>query len=260
MKKEAVSIPAPSEAERLAFDGVCRRILSDGRRESGIGTLGERTLHAILKTWLEPDLTRHEIKVGRYVADICRQDEILEIQTRDFSNLRSKLAAFTPDYRVTVVYPIDTVKYLSWIQPETGEITSRRKSPRHGMPWEILRELYRLRPIMPLTNVRFQLVFLEVEEFRSLNGWSRDGKRGSSRFERIPTALAGTMMLEAPGDYLSLVPASLPERFTAADFARASGFTQHIAGNSIRTLCTLGVLEHTDTQKQKYIYERILTP
>ena len=133
MKRPAIPMTSATEGEQLMFDGICRRILADGRHQSGIGTLGERTLHAILKSYLEPDSAYHEQKVGRYVADICRGEEIIEIQTRAFDKLKNKLGLFAKDYRVTVVYPIDVVKYLSWIHPETGEITSRRRSPKKGM-------------------------------------------------------------------------------------------------------------------------------
>ena len=56
-----------------------------------IGTLGEKSLHAVLKRYYEPDRSCHEIPVGNYVADIVNQDGIFEIQTRGLSNLRPKL-------------------------------------------------------------------------------------------------------------------------------------------------------------------------
>ena len=41
-----------------------------------------------------------------YVADIYKDGEIIEIQTRQFNRMRGKLQAFLPLYPVTIVYPI----------------------------------------------------------------------------------------------------------------------------------------------------------
>jgi hypothetical protein len=50
---------------------------------SGIGTLGEKALHSILKYTYEPDVSRHEIKVGGFYADIVNEQGIIEIHTRN---------------------------------------------------------------------------------------------------------------------------------------------------------------------------------
>ena len=129
------------------------------------------------------------------------------------------------------------------------------------MPWDILRELYALRPVMPLTDVRFTLVFCDIEELRLLTGRSRDKKHfGALRCERIPTELVGTLTLEVPSDYGKLIPDTLDEHFTAADFAKAAKMTRRTAGYAIGTLVSLDVLEHTDTQKNTYIYKRKIEP
>lgn len=63
-------------------------------------------------------------------ADIYNEHGIIEIQTRQLNKLRDKLSVFLNEYQVRVVYPMPYEKYLSWIEPETGDITSRRKSPK----------------------------------------------------------------------------------------------------------------------------------
>ena len=59
---------------------------------SGIGTLGERSLHAVLKYWIEPDERRHEVKLPcGLVADIYDGERVVEIQTGSLYQLRGKL-------------------------------------------------------------------------------------------------------------------------------------------------------------------------
>ena len=91
--------------------------------------MSEKTLHAVLKMYYEPDEDNHEVAIDGYFADIYNEHGIIEIQTRQLNKLRDKLSVFLNEYPVRVVYPMPYEKYLSWIEPETGDINSRRKSP-----------------------------------------------------------------------------------------------------------------------------------
>ena len=61
------------------FQQACRQARESLRGQNGIGTLGEKTLHAALKAYYEPDAESHEIKIGRYIADIVGENGIIEI-------------------------------------------------------------------------------------------------------------------------------------------------------------------------------------
>ena len=63
-------------------------------RKIGIGTLGEKVLHAIIKSYYEPDEEFQEVSVNSFVADIKRGDEIVEIQTTSFNLLNKKLEKY----------------------------------------------------------------------------------------------------------------------------------------------------------------------
>jgi hypothetical protein len=58
---------------------------------TGIGQLTERSLHAALKEHLRQPGDELEVKLGRYVIDIVRDDLLIEIQTRHLYALRPKL-------------------------------------------------------------------------------------------------------------------------------------------------------------------------
>lgn len=101
--------------DKKAFEEAKRKIIGIDRQRLGIGTLSEKTVHAILKNYYEPDEDRQEIPIENYVADIFAGGEIIEIQTRQFDKLRGKLSAFLPLYPVTIVYPIPREKWIIWI-------------------------------------------------------------------------------------------------------------------------------------------------
>ena len=102
------------------------KVCGSQRQRHGIGTLSEKTLHAILKNYYQPNESHHEIPVGRYCADIFDGKEIVEIQTAQFNRMRQKLEVFLPEYKTTIVYPIAREKWINWIDEETGEVPPGR--------------------------------------------------------------------------------------------------------------------------------------
>ena len=116
------------------FADAIRSIEIAEKDHGGIGTYNEKTLHAVLKNFFEPDSAYHEIPVNNYIADIKNSDGIIEIQTSGFGTIRDRLEVFLSLSDVTVVYPIAAVKSLVWIDPETRAAESKRKSPRRYCP------------------------------------------------------------------------------------------------------------------------------
>lgn len=191
--------------DKERFEWARDKIVGTEREKQGIGTLSEKTVHAVLKNFYAPDEDMHEIPIEGCVADIYTGTEIVEIQTRNFDRMRDKLGKFLPLYPVTIVYPIPYEKWLIWIDEETGEFSSRRKSPVKGNPYVAFKELYRIKNFLLDENLHLKFVFINMEEYRLLNGWSRDRKKGSSRFDRIPLELVEIMDIDCPRDYLQLV-------------------------------------------------------
>ena len=106
-------------------------------------------------------------------------------------------------------------------------------------------------------NMMRDLVYPRMDEYRLLDGWSRDRKRGSHRYERIPLQLRDQMLLTCPEDYMQLVPEDLPEPFTSAQFAEAVGFRKKGISTVLLLLTELGVLERVGKKGNAYLY-RIL--
>lgn len=269
---------AVTPAEALRFAAIAEEVMASplyrmGRHASPedaphIGTLREKRLHAAVKRYLCPDETCHERPVGdllredgakprRMVADILTEGHILEVQTGGFFPLREKIGWYlthTP-CRVTVVHPIPAVKYLSWIDPADGTVLSRHKSPKRGKVRDVAGELYWISDYIGDPRFAVRLLLLELEEYRMADGWSRDKKRGSNRYERFPTALLGDVTLWSPADYAAwfLPPAlSAPDAegarplFTAAAYAKATGIRGKATYSTIRLLEKLKLIEQSE--------------
>ncbi len=221
-----------------------------------IGTQQERLLHRTLKYFLAPDESCHEVRMNGFIADIYDPSEnhIWEIQTASFDRLRGKLAAFLTDHRVTVVYPILRNKYICWVDPETGEVLSRRKSPRSGRPTDILPEIYRLQQLADHPHLDYLGVLLDGDEYRLQDGWSRDGKRGSHRLERSPLELVEMIPLQSPVSFAALLP-TVPSPFTRKDLAKVLRLSPQKTGFATTALERLEVIKKTGQQGNAFLYE-----
>ena len=52
------------------FENTKNRIVGIQRERQGIGTLSEKTVHAVMKNYYAPDTDMHEIPIENFVADI----------------------------------------------------------------------------------------------------------------------------------------------------------------------------------------------
>ena len=243
-----------SEAS-VRFDAARSKVISLSPRERhGIGMQAEKTLHAVLKNYIDPDEDHQEIPVDGCIADIFARDRITEIQTANMNAMRARLSCFLPRYPVRVVYPIPAQKWVIWIDPDTGTLLKKNKSPLRGSFFHAFRELYKIRPFLKDPNLSFELLLIDMEEYRLLDGWSRNRKRGSHRYDRIPLRIADRMLLTCPQDYMQFVPEGLPEPFTAAEFAHEVGFRKKGFSTVLLLLTEMGVVERVGKKGNAYLY------
>ena len=244
------------EPNRARFYNIIYNTTFDEHERYNIGTYKEKKLHIILKKYFEEDTAYHEIRVNGFIADVCRDGVITEIETSGFSGLCPKLEAYLPEYRVNLVYPLAAVKYVSWIDPETSEISPRKKSPKKANVYDAIFELVRILPHVNSTNLTVAAPMLEIDEYRMLDGWSRDRKRGSNRYERVPVDLLDIVTLTTDDDYRAQIPESLPEQFTAKEFCKAIRRDERIGRGVMKVLETRGVLTKTEKQGRSQLWMR----
>lgn len=240
--------------DQEAFEASKKKIVGIDRQRLGIGTLSEKTVHAILKNYYQPDEDHQEIPIENYVADIYENGEIIEIQTRQFNKMRNKLAAFLPLYPVTIVYPIPREKWLIWIDEENGTLSKPRKSTHKGTPYDVFPELYKIKTFLKDKNLRFRLLLIDMEEYKLLNGYSKDKKKGSSRYDRIPKELIEEIEIDNIRDYMQFVPYEIEDVFTVKDFAKAAHISVKLAGIVVNILYHLETIIRTGKKGNSYLY------
>lgn len=239
--------------DSVRFSEARARVLSEAEEEGGIGTLAEKSLHKILKYYLEPRTECHEVQTLGSVADIKNEDGIIEIQTRLFDRLPKKLEKFLPEYKTAVVYPIITEKNLVWLDRDSGEMSEMKRSPKHGRLTDVLPELFHLVPYFGDGRLTVVLVLLTATEYKNLDGYGKARKNHATRIDRLPTAIIDTVELRDASDVAALVE-GLPAEFSAKDLDRLTALRGRRAYYALRCLLALGVIKRTGKRGRAYTY------
>lgn len=242
--------------DQKLFSEACYKMIGALQGQNGIGTLREKTIHSVLKYYYAPNCAYHEVKIGSYIADICVDGEIYEVQTRNFNKMRDKLDFFLQEHDVTIIYPVAHTKWLSWFDMETGEISPKRKSPKTGSLYQIIPELYKIKMFISNPRLHFIISLIDVEETRYLNGWSHDKKRGSSRMDGIPVAIFDEVRIDTFSDYMIFLPDTLPERFTSKDLGKAAKISQSKAGTLLNVLLETRIIDRVGKIGNSYLYQK----
>ena len=227
--------------------------MKDNESTSHIGMLGEKSLHAHLKLWCAQPGDRFEIVVDDFIIDLVRDEMLIEIQTRNFSAMRRKLERLLPHYQLHLIHPIAREK---WIVRETGDgqFIQRRKSPKRGRIEDVFRELVRIPDFLTHPNLTLQVIFTQEEEI-----WRDDGKGSWRRkrwsiHDRRLLAVVDSVIFANPIDYLSLLPASLPQPFTTRELATVLKLRLNLAQKMSYTLRKAGLLEMVGKQGNSLLY------
>ncbi len=214
-----------------------------------IGELQEKSLHSFLKYYYEVDEAFHEIKVGSFYADIKKGDKITEIQTRSLDKLRGKLDYYLDKYKVCVIYPIAKTKTIKIID---GDITKTRKSPKTGLVYDSIKELYKIKKYLNNPNLEIKLVFLDVLEERIKTNRSR---KGFFKVESFPIEVKGEIILKTSKDYLIFV-SEMGEEFTSSDLSKQKKINKNLASLTLTILKFLGVIKVVRKEGKAFVYVR----
>lgn len=244
------------DINKARFYNLICSITFDEHERYNIGTYKEKKLHIILKKYFEPNEDYHEVPTNGFIADVRRDGVITEIETNGFSGLGGKLAAYLPEYHVNLVYPLAAKKYVSWIDPETREISPRKKSPVKATAYDLLFELVRILPYVKNENISFISPLLEIDEYKLRDGWSRDGKRGAHRFERMPTDIYGMIVLSCDDDFRQYIPENCTGEFTVKDFSAGAHIRENDARAVIKVLEARGVIGKSGKRGRAFVYSR----
>jgi hypothetical protein len=220
-----------------------------------IGALNEKPLHAALKEWYRREGDLVEEPIEGFVADILRDGQLIEIQTRGFAAMRRKFDRLLDLYPIRLVHPVAAIKWIVKVDAGSGEI-SRRRSPKQGIVADVCAELVSFPSLLDHPNFTLEVLLIEEEEIRrpdAKRGWRRGGfvveeRRLISVIERVEFV--------SPASLLAMLPPSLPDPFTTEHLAGGLGRSRHAAQEVAYCLRESGALTVAARRGQTYFYER----
>ena len=188
-----------------------------------IGTLNEKSLHADLKKWYAKPGDKLEVPLDGYYIDIVRGNNLIEIQTRNFSSIKKKIHDLLARYPVHLVHAIAQEKWIVKLPQKNCEKPVRRKSPKHGSVTDILNELVSFPALMKHDNFTLEILFIKEEEVRKYDRRRSWRKHGWVTHEIRLLDVVDSVRIEKPNDLKIILPTNLQDTFTTEDIALALG-------------------------------------
>ena len=241
--------------DKEAFEQAKLKVLLKQHDPHGFGTLQEKTVHAVMKLYYEPNMDYHEVPIEGYIADIYTGNRIIEIQNGNFNRLREKLKAFLPIYKVMVVLPIPHNKWLIYMDGESGELSPKRKSPVTGSIYSAFPELYKIKDYLTHPNLSFAFPLIDMDEYKLLQKQGRGRRRKGTRYDRMPIALYDEIIFERTEDFIQVIPYELDEQFTAKEFAAAAHIHRDFAQLTLHILYHMKLVKRVGKKGREYLYE-----
>ena len=224
-------------------------------QSNGIGTLGEKSLHAELKAWFSRPGDQIESLVDGYHIDVVRANLLVEIQTKNFSAIKNKLASLLDTHQVLLIHPLPREKWIIR-KDKDGTVLKKRKSPKYGRTEDAFREFIRIPKTLTHPNLTVWLVFVQTEEI-----WVNDGQ-GSWR--RKHWSIADQKLIKVldkvefndVNDYQKLIPKVLPANFTNKELSRALNIPITLAGKMTYCLRKMNILNLAGKKGNANLYQR----
>ena len=217
-----------------------------------IGTLSEKGLHADLKDFLVQPGDKIECPVDGFVADILREDQLIEIQTQNFGAMRKKLTHLLGYYPVHLVHPIAIERILIW-QDAGGKELRRKKSPKTGRPIDIFKELVYIRDLVMHPNLTFE-IFMTRELVIRRQDPNRKKWKGWYVYDRRLVEVVERITLGSYRDFKNLLPEDLGIPFTNKDLAQILECTPRHAGAITYTMRRMGIVREVGKRRNAILY------
>lgn len=221
---------------------------------NNIGCLNEQSLHAQLKSYYAGENGQIEVPVDGYVVDVVKDGTLIEIQTGNFSVIKSKLRSLADKHQLKLVYPIAQQKWL--VKESEGEQSVRRKSPKRGKVYDVFAELVSFPDLIIRPNFSLELTLIHEEEVRVYTGKKHWVKNGWETVERRLISVGETLCLADTSDFANLLPDNLPERFTTKDLANTTEIPAWLAQKMAYCLVRMGTIENIGKQGRYNLFQR----
>ena len=221
-----------------------------------IGTLNEKSLHADLKKQYAQPGDRLEQEVDGYIIDIVRKKELIEIQSRNFSNIKSKIYKLCSNHKFHLIHPISREKWIVRSDANGNEV-GRRKSPRRGRVENMFIEMRYIPSIATNHNFSLEIVLIHSEEHLVDDGKGSWRRKGWSIADQKLIKIHQSITFRSVSDYSALIPDAICKEWSNRDLASSLNLNFKITQNMTYCLRVMGAIEKVGQSGNSFIYSVI---
>lgn len=221
-----------------------------------IGTLNEKSLHADLKKQYAQPGDRLEQAVDGYIIDIVRKKELIEIQSRNFSNIKSKIYKLCNNNKFHLIHPISREKWIVRSDANGNEV-GRRKSPRRGRVEYMFKELRYIPDIVANDNFSLEVVMIHSEEHLIDDGKGSWRRKGWSIVDQKLINIHQSITFRSAADYSALIPDTVGLEWSNRELAAALKLNFKITQNMTYCLRVMGAIEKIGQKGNSFLYSVI---
>jgi hypothetical protein len=143
---------------------------------------------------------------------------LIEIQTGNFSSIKSKLTRLSGSHPVRLIYPIVQEKWIVRLANGDRRGTVRRKSPKRGRMEDLFWELVSIPRLLANPNFSLEVLMIRQEEVRRYDGKRKRRRRGWVIEGRQLLEVVDQRLFVESADWLRFLPDGL-ESFTTIELA-----------------------------------------
>ncbi len=221
-----------------------------------IGSLNEQPLHAALKDWYGGSGAELEKEIDGYIVDVVRGEQLIEIQTGNFSSIKHKLIHLSKNHPVKLVFPIASRKWLLKMPLQEDEGFKRRKSPKRGSPHEIFSELVSFPELLTYQSFSLELAMIHAEEVRRYTGEKPWYQHGWVTVEQRLVRVVDCLCFEDGQSMTAMLPQSLPDEFTTSDIAKEAHIKLWLAQKMAYCLRKMGAVQKIGKSGRSNLYRK----
>jgi len=237
-------------------------IIPANKTSSQIGLVKESSLHAALKKWYsQPDDVIEKNVMGYYI-DIVRGNQLIEIQTSNFSAISKKIQVLLEAYPVHLVYPLIVKKWIKKISADGTQTI--RKSPKKGRLEDIFWEVVKIPKCISYPNFSLEVVSVLVEETWVIqpvktrrSSWRR---KGWAIQDRQLLNVIDRVNFSDVADYSTfLEEISDDQIFSSSELAKYLSVQISLARKMIYTFRNIGLIHAAGKKRNTFLYKKVNT-
>jgi hypothetical protein len=160
---------------------------------------------------------------------------------------------------VRIIRPIVSRRFIVRTDGATGELLSRRKSPKSEEFWDLFKELVRTPLIVGRDTITFEVLSVEVTEHRvTLSEPVRRGRffRGFRTENRSLDRILESRQIAGRTQWLDLIPPALTQPWTSENLGQALGIDARKARWVLYTFTRAGLLSAAREGSRRLSYRK----